>query len=140
MSKRGRTGQQGTKFAMTTALPVGAVINCCDNSGAKNMFIIAVRGHKGRLNRLPAASVSDLIVITCKKGKPALRKKVATGVVVRQRQLWRRKDGVVIGFQDNAGVIINDKGEMKGSAVTGPVAKECAELWPKIASVAPAVF
>ena len=92
MSKRGRTGQQGTKFAMTTALPVGAVINCCDNSGAKNMFIIAVRGHKGRLNRLPAASVSDLIVITCKKGKPALRKKVATGVVVRQRQLWRRID------------------------------------------------
>ena len=125
---------------MTAGLPVGAVINCCDNSGAKNMFIISVRGHKGRLNRLPAASVSDLIVVTCKKGKPALRKKVSMGVVVRQRAIWRRKDGVVIGFQDNAGVIINDKGEMKGSAITGPVAKEAAELWPKVASVAPAVF
>ena len=140
MSKRGRTGQQGTKFAMTVALPVGAVINCADNSGAKNMFIISVRGYKGRLNRLPAASVSDLCVVTCKKGKPALRKKVLIGVIVRQKQLWRRRDGIVIGFEDNAGVIVNDKGELKGSAITGPVAKEAADLWPKIASVAPAVF
>ena len=62
------------------------------------------------------------------------------GVIIRQKQLWRRKDGDVIGFEDNAGVVINDKGEMKGSAITGPVCKECAELWPKIASVAPAVF
>ena len=42
-------------------------------------------------------------------------------------------------FEDNAGVIVNDKGEMKGSAIQGPVAKECAELWPKIASYAPAI-
>jgi len=35
---------------------------------------------------------------------------------------------------DNAGVIINPKGEMKGSGITGPVGKECADLWPKIAS------
>ena len=41
--------------------------------------------------------------------------------------------------EDNAGVIVNDKGEMKGSAIQGPVAKECAELWPKIASCAPAI-
>ena len=140
MSKRGRTGQQGTKFAMTLALPVGAVVQCADNSGAKTMFVISKRGHKGRLNRLPAATVSDLIVVTIKKGKPTLRKKVMCAVIVRQKRLWRRKDGVVIGFEDNAGVVINDKGEMKGSAITGPVAKECAELWPKIASVAPAVF
>ena len=140
MSKRGRTGQQGTKFHMTVALPVAAVLNCADNSGAKSVMIISVRGYKGRLNRLPAASVSDLIVVTCKKGKPALRKKVHLGVVVRQSKLWKRKDGVVIGFEDNSAVIINDKGELKGSAITGPVAKECAELWPKVASVAPAVF
>lgn len=37
---------------------------------------------------------------------------------------------------DNAGVIVNPKGETKGSAITGPVAKECADLWPKIASIA----
>ena len=61
-------------------------------------------------------------------------------VVVRQRKIWRRKDGTWIYFEDNAGCIINDKGEMKGSAITGPVAKECAELWPKIASKASSVF
>ncbi len=47
-------------------------------------------------------------------------------VVIRQRKTWRRKDGTFIYFEDNAGVIVNPKGEMKGSAITGPVAKECA--------------
>ena len=42
--------------------------------------------------------------------------------------------------EDNAGVIVNLKGEMKGSAITGPVGKECADIWPKIASNAGSVF
>merc|ERR1712004_507738 len=115
-------------------LPVGAVLNCADNSGAKNLYIMSVCGIKGRLNRLPAASVGDIIICTVKKGKPELRKKVLQGVVVRQRKAFRRKDGIFINFEDNAGVIVNPKGEMKGSAINGPVAKECADLWPKIAS------
>lgn len=75
-----------------------------------------------------------MIVATVKKGKPELRKKVMPAVVIRQRKPFRRKDGVFIYFEDNAGVIVNNKGEMKGSAITGPVAKECADLWPRIAS------
>jgi hypothetical protein len=55
-------------------------------------------------------------------------------VVVRQRKPWRRRDGVFLYFEDNAGVIVNPKGEMKGSAITGPVAKEAADLWPRIAA------
>lgn len=141
---------------MTLGLPVGAVMNCADNSGAKNLYVIAVKGIKGRLNRLPAAGVGDMIIATVKKGKPDLKKKVMPAVVVRQRKAWRRRDGVFIHFEgtllisgmqgctyfastrcvDNAGVIINPKGEMKGSAITGPVGKECADLWPKIASTA----
>lgn len=62
-----------------------------------------------------------------------------SGVVIRQKKAWRRREGVFVYFEDNAGVIVNDKGEMKGSAIQGPVAKECAELWPKIASCAPAI-
>jgi large subunit ribosomal protein L23e len=57
-------------------------------------------------------------------------------VIVRQRKPWRRKDGVFMYFEDNAGVIVNPKGEMKGSAITGPIGKECADLWPRIASAA----
>lgn len=64
---------------------------------------------------------------------------VLQAVVVRQRKQFRRKDGTFIYFEDNAGVIVNNKGEMKGSAITGPVAKECAELWPRIASNASSI-
>lgn len=135
-SKRGRGGSSGNKFRMSLALPVGAVLNCADNTGAKNLYVISVVGWGARLNRLPAAACGDMVMATVKKGKPDLRKKVLPAVVVRQRKPWRRKDGMFIYFEDNAGVIVNPKGEMKGSAITGPVAKECADLWPRIASAA----
>ena len=61
-------------------------------------------------------------------------------VVIRQKQTFRRKNGVYIHFEDNAGVIVNGKGEMKGSAITGPVTKECADLWPRIASCAGSIL
>ena len=110
------------------------------NVGGKNLYVIAVQGVRGRLNRLPSAAVGDMIVATVKKGKPELRKKVMPAVVIRQRKAFRRKDGTFIHFEDNAGVIVNTKGEMKGSAVSGPVAKECAELWPRIASNAGSIL
>nr|ABX44825.1 putative 60S ribosomal protein RPL23 [Flustra foliacea] len=134
MSKRGRGGSAGGKFRIALGLPVGAVMNCADNSGAKNLYIIAVFGVKSCLNRLPAAGSGDMVLATVKKGKPELRKKVMPAVVVRQRKCIRRKHGQFVYFEDNAGVIVNNKGEMKGSAITGPVAKECADLWPRIAS------
>lgn len=151
----GRSGAVGLKFRMTLGtyyisaafnsvykfctniflgLPVGAVVNCADNTGAKSLEIISVYGIKGRLNKLPSATVGDLVMASCRKGKPELRKKVHPAVIVRQRKTWRRKEGAYIYFEDNAGVIVNNKGEMKGSAVTGPVAKECADMWPRIAS------
>eukprot|EP01029_Cantina_marsupialis_P002375 TRINITY_DN1220_c0_g1_i1.p2 TRINITY_DN1220_c0_g1~~TRINITY_DN1220_c0_g1_i1.p2 ORF type:complete len:141 (+),score=29.56 TRINITY_DN1220_c0_g1_i1:26-448(+) len=139
MSKRGRGGSSGNKFRITLGLPVGALINCADNSGAKNLYIIAVKGIGARLNRLPAAGVGDMVMATVKKGKPELRKKVMPAVVIRQRKAWRRKNGTFISFEDNAGVIVNPKGEMKGSAINGPVAKEAADLWPKVSSLASSV-
>jgi len=132
--KRGRALAAGIKHRVTAGLPTCAVINCADNSGAKNLRIIAVCNIAGRLNRLPKGGVGDMVMMSVKKGKPELRKKVMPGVIVRQRKAFRRKEGVFIHFEDNAGVIVNNKGEMKGSAVSGPVAKECAELWPRIAS------
>merc|ERR1712004_522502 len=134
MSKRGRGGKGGGKFHISLALPVAAVMNCADNTGAKSLYVIAVAGIKGRLNRLPAAGSGDLVMASVKKGKPELRKKVHPAVVVRQSKAFRRRDGTFLYFEDNAGVIVNNKGKMKGSAVTGPVAKECADLWPRISS------
>ena len=80
-------------------------MNCCDNSGARNLYIISVKGIGARLNRLPAAGVGDMVMATVKKGKPELRKKVMPAVVVRQSKPWRRADGVYLYFEDNAGVV-----------------------------------
>ena len=139
MPKRGRGGVGGGKFRMSLGLPVGAVVNCADNTGAKNLFMFAVKGYQGRLNRLPKAAPGDSVVCTVKKGKPELRKKVLLGVIIRQRKSFRRKDGTFTYFEDSAGVIVNNKGEMKGSAITGPVCKECADMWPRIAANASSV-
>ena len=107
-------------------MSVMGIMNCADNTGAKNLAIMAVKGIGGRLNKLPNAGPGDMCMCSVKKGKPELRKKVMPAVVIRQKKSWRRKEGISIYFEDNAGVVVNVKGEMKGSAITGPVAKECA--------------
>lgn len=71
----GKKGASGAKFRISLAMPVGAVMNCADNTGGKNLYVIAVKGIRGRLNRLPAAGCGDLVLATVKKGKPELRKK-----------------------------------------------------------------
>ncbi|KAG2719287.1 hypothetical protein I3760_03G261200 [Carya illinoinensis] len=128
MSKRGRGGSAGNKFRMSLGLPVAATVNCADNTGAKNLYIISVKGIKGRLNRLPSACVGDMVMATVKKGKPDLRKKVLPAVIVRQRKPWRRKDGVFMYFEDNAGVIVNPKGEMKGIIICYICSMKCYNL------------
>ncbi|KAM3067519.1 60S ribosomal protein L23A [Clarireedia jacksonii] len=80
-------------------------MNCCDNSGARNLYIISVKGIGARLNRLPAGGVGDMVMATVKKGKPELRKKVMPAVIVRQSKPWKRTDGVFLYFEDNAGVV-----------------------------------
>ncbi|CAI9089247.1 OLC1v1023784C1 [Oldenlandia corymbosa var. corymbosa] len=136
MSKRGRGGSAGNKFRMSLGLPVTATVNCADSTGVKNLYIISVKGIKGRFNRLSSACVGDMVMATVKKGKPDLRKKVMPVVIVCQRKPWRRKDGVYMYLEDNAGVIVNLKGKMKGSAISGPIGKECDDLWPRIAIAA----
>ena len=130
----------GTKYKMSYGVPVGAVVNCADNTGAKNLYLIAVKRWGSRQNRLPAANPGSMVMATVKKGKPDLRKKVFPAIIVRQRKPIRRKEGLIIYFEDNAGVMCNPKGEMKGSAIAGPVAKECADLWPRVASAASSII
>lgn len=96
-SMLGRGGSSGGKFRISLGLPVGAVINCADNTGAKNLYIIAVKGIKGRLNRLPAAGSGDMVLATVKKGKPELRKKGELCSVVQDLYLpWEMGD--ISGF------------------------------------------
>eukprot|EP00341_Mesodinium_pulex_P015260 CAMPEP_0116908016 /NCGR_PEP_ID=MMETSP0467-20121206/13444_1 /TAXON_ID=283647 /ORGANISM="Mesodinium pulex, Strain SPMC105" /LENGTH=127 /DNA_ID=CAMNT_0004583133 /DNA_START=53 /DNA_END=436 /DNA_ORIENTATION=- len=124
---------------VTCGLPVGAVINCADNSGAKSLNIFGVFRVGARLNKLPKAGPGSKVMASVRKGKPDLRKKVVQAVIVRQRKTIRRREGYWVYFEDNAAVIVNAKGELKGSAITGPVTKECAEFWPKISSKASSI-
>ena len=68
-------GTSGNKFRLTLGLPVGAVLNCADNSGAKSLYIIEPYRSGSHLNRLPDSGVGDMVVASVKKGKTELRKK-----------------------------------------------------------------
>ena len=89
----------GNKFRTTLGLCVGSVMNCADNTGAKNLYIISVKGIKGRLNKIPGATVGNMVMATVKKGKPELRKKVMPAVIVRQRKSIRRREGYQLYFE-----------------------------------------
>ncbi len=118
-------------------LPVGARVPTCDNSGAKMIKVIAVKGHKTVKRRLPSAGIGDLIMCSVIKGKPDVRKQVVFAVVVRQKKEYRRPNGTRVKFSDNAVVVLkDDKGNPKGTIFKGPIAKEACERYPGIAKIA----
>ena len=99
MSKRARGGRSGTKLKISTCLPTLCVMNCGDNTGAKNLYIIAVCAIGARLSRLPSGSVGELFLASVKRGKPELRKKVLSAVIIRQRKPYRRREGYFLYFE-----------------------------------------
>jgi len=125
------------RSSVTRAIPVGSVIEACDNSGAKMIKVFAVIGHKTRKGRLPAAGVGDVILASVKKGKPGMKKQIVRAIIVRQKKEYRRADGTRIKFEDNGAVVLKDeKGNPKGTVFKGPIAKEATERWPGIAKIA----
>ncbi|OLS33070.1 MAG: 50S ribosomal protein L14 [Candidatus Heimdallarchaeota archaeon AB_125] len=131
MAKRKTVGR--TQVHITKGLMVGSRIKCTDNSGARIVQIIAVKHYRGRLNRIPKASVADMVIVSVKQGTPQRRKLIFSAVVVRQRSPYRRRSGDWIQFEENAVVLTNEVGDPLGSEIRGPVAKEAAEKWPRIA-------
>ena len=111
-----------------------------DNSGAKEVLVIRVLG--GTKRRY--ASIGDQVVITVKDATPSGNVKkgqVSRAVVVRTKKEVRRNDGSYIRFDNNAVVLLNDTGEMRGTRIFGPVARELREKkFMKIVSLAPEVL
>ncbi len=125
------------KSKITKSLPSQAMVATCDNSGAKLLKIISVKGHKTVRGRIPAAGVGDLVLASVKKGKLEVRKTVVPAIIVRQKKSFRRPDGTRVAFEDNAAVVLKDmKGNPKGTIFKGPIAKEVADRWPAVAKVA----
>jgi large subunit ribosomal protein L14 len=119
------------------ALPVGANVPTCDNSGAKVIEIISVKGYKGVKRRKPSAAIGDIVRAAVKKGRPDMMKQMVYAVIVRQKKEYRRPNGTRIKFEDNAAVVLKDeKGNPKGTIFKGPIAKEATERWPGVAKVA----
>jgi len=127
---------KGLPGKQTRGLPTGARLNCVDNTGAKIVEIVTVPKYHGVKRRQPAAGVGDLLKITVKKGTPEMRRQLLDAVIVRQRRPFRRPDGTMVQFEDNAVVITTPTGETKGSDIKGPVAREAASRWPRIAATA----
>ena len=125
------------KAKIPKSLPHGARLNTCDNSGAKQLKIIAVKGHKTVKGKMPSARVGDLIQASVTKGKPEIRKTVVWAIIVRQKKEYKRMDGTRIKFESNTAVVLKDeKGNPKGTIFKGPIAKEACERWPGIAKIA----
>ena len=127
---------KGLKANMGRPINAGARLECVDNTGARMLEIISVKRYRGVKNRMPCAGVGDMIVVSVKKGSPEMRKQIMTAVIIRQRKEFRRPDGMRVKFEDNAAVITDLAGIPKGSEIKGPVAREVAERYGKIASAA----
>lgn len=110
-----------------------------DNSGAKEALIIRVLGGTGKRY----ASLGDMVVVTVKSALPSSGMKkgtVSKAVVVRTTKEVRRTDGSYIRFDDNAVVLLNNAGEIRGTRIFGPVARELRDQYMKIVSLAPEVL
>ncbi len=110
-----------------------------DNSGAKEVLVIRVLGG----TRKRYASLGDKVVVTVKSALPGSEVKkgtVSRAIVVRTKKENRRQDGSYIRFDDNAVVLLNQAGEMRGTRIFGPVARELREHNMKIISLAPEVL
>jgi large subunit ribosomal protein L14 len=114
-------------------------LTVADNSGAKTALCIRVLGGTGKRY----ATVGDIIVVTVKSAIPAGDMKkgtVSKAVIVRTKKEVRRADGSYIRFDDNACVLLNNAGEIRGSRIFGPVARELRATNMKIISLAPEVL
>ena len=113
-------------------------LTVCDNSGAREALCIRVLGGTRRY-----ASVGDVIVVAVKNVIPSSDLKkgaVSKALIVRTKKEIRRADGSYIRFDDNACVLLNNAGELRGSRIFGPVARELRAVNMKVVSLAPEVL
>jgi large subunit ribosomal protein L14 len=127
---------KGIPGRQTRGIPTGARLDCIDNTGAKIVQVVSVPNYHSTKRRYPNAALGEMMVVTVKKGTPEVRKQLFRAVIVRQRRPFRRPEGTMVQFEDNAVVLVTDTGETKGTDIKGPVAREAAERWPRIAATA----
>ena len=118
------------------ALQVGSKLKCVDNSGAKVLRIISVRGYKGIRRARPSAGVASLVMCKVESGNEKVRHQVFKAVIVRQKKEFRRPNGMRIEFEENAAVLVNDKFDPTGSIIKGLIAKEVVQRFKTLGKIA----
>jgi large subunit ribosomal protein L14 len=121
---------------MTKCLMQGSKMTCADNTGAKILQIISVRGFKGKWRSKPHAGVGSLVNVRVYKGTEKVRHQVFKAVIIRQRKEYRRANGMHIKFEDNAAIVVNDDFDPQGTMIKGPVAREAIERFPTVSKIA----
>ncbi len=121
------------------------LVTVADNTGAKIGRVFKILGGSKRRY----ARIGDVVVFSVQTAEPrklVKKKEVLRGLVVRQRAPYRRKDGSYLRFDENAVVVIDDKGEPRGGRIFGPIPREISEIaakgrdgYKKIVSLAPEV-
>ncbi|MFC5972577.1 50S ribosomal protein L14 [Halomarina salina] len=131
---------QALNADVTQGLEKGSLVNCADNTGARELKVISVSGYHGTKNRHPKAGVGDKVTVSVTKGTPEMRRQVLEAVIVRQRKSIRRPDGVRVKFEDNAAVIVDENEDPRGTEIKGPIAQEVGERFGSIASTATMMY
>ena len=132
---------KGFAAKATRALNIGSLVLASDNSGARIVKIVGVKGGKTRRGRQQYAKMGDKVKISVREGDHKIKGEIFDAVVVRQKKPYRRKTGERVAFVDNAVVLLkDDKGNPKGTQIKGPISKESGERWPFINKIAKIVL
>ncbi len=122
---------------MTRALNIGSLVLAADNSGARIVKIVGVKGGKTRRGRQQYAKIGDWVKISVRAGDPKIKGQIFDAVVIRAKKPYRRNTGERVAFQDNAVALLKDeKGNPKGTQIKGPIAKEASERFPFVSKIA----
>jgi large subunit ribosomal protein L14 len=128
---------KGVAANLTNGLNLGSYVLASDNSGARIVKIVGMKGAKSKKGRQQYVKLGDHVKISVRKGDPKIKGQIFDAIVIRQKKPFRRNTGERVAFTDNAVCLLKDeKGNPKGTQIKGPIAKEVAERWPFLAKIA----
>lgn len=131
---------KGLTANITKGLTTSSIVECHDNSGAKELMIIGGLGIKGVRSRTPKYGIGSLVIASVRKGNPDMVKKVVRALIIRQRKEYKRPNGMRIMFEDNAAVLVTEDNLPVGTEIKGVVAREIAERFPKVSAISPGMI
>lgn len=127
---------KGIPANITRTIDQGSKIKVDDNTGAKKIKVLARENQKTRRRRRTKIGVGDVFKASVVEGDIEMKGEIVRALLTRQKKEYRRSSGRRIQFEDNAAVLITNTGEPEGTEIKGVIAKEAAERFPKVSTIA----